>query len=237
MSIDRERLALDFVRINEEVWGNLTDQQYLWTLPQVQHHFLICPELLYCAFQDGKMVATLTGIITTPEDLHQNKSWFDKTGNGFLTTHNSKGSIAFGVDLSVVKNAANKISDRLVLTSLFIVLFGESLESVYLGSRIPSYWKHQHLPVGKYVYSLRKTGKPRDPELYFYLKNGFKIVEIIPEYMEDPKSLNYGVLIKWNNSLYQITKRLPFVAYLIKKMGEAMLLECPKDLYQRKGLS
>jgi hypothetical protein len=219
---DTERLADEFVRLNREVWGDITDSQYLWTKEMVQSHFKICPDIIYCALESGALVATLTNMITTEEDMEKNKTWLEKTGNGFLTTHRPDGDIGFGVDLTVSKKASRKVSDRIVLAALSISVCSKGIKAVYLGSRIPGYHKYGQMPVEEYVFGKRANGKPLDPELYFYLKNGFEIVEIIPEYMVDSKSLNYGVLIKWSNPLYKVTKALPFLRAGIRLVGRLL---------------
>src|SRR5208337_1366143 len=109
-------------------------------------------------------------------------------------------------ELSVIKTAPKKAADKIVLTAILDGIIGEGLKGVYLGARIPAFHKHNHMKVEDYVLGKRQNGKPLDPELYFYIKNGFEIVDIIPEYMEDQKSLNYGVLIQWKNPFYQMTK-------------------------------
>ncbi len=227
---DREGLAHDFVRINQEVWGNLTSPQFLWTREKVEQHFAICPEHIYCAFEDGELVATLTNLRTTEEDVLTRKSWLEKTGNGWLTTYAPCGTVGFGVDLSVVRKASRGVADRMVLVALCVSVLGENGRAVYLGARIPGYRRQRQLPVRDYVYGRTKRGKPRDPELCFYLKHGFEIVEIIPEYMEDPQSLNYGVLLKWTNPLYPVTRRVPLLARAIKRLGEALLVRVPRGL-------
>lgn len=221
---DTDMLADEFIKINKEVWKDITGSQYIWTKEMLKSQFQICPHLLYCAFENGKMVTTLTALFTTETDIKKNKSWFEKTGNGFFATHRPDGDIGFGVDLSVSQVASRKVSDKIVLTAIFISVLGEGLKSVYLGARIPSYHKYKHMKVEDYVFGKRKSGKPLDPELYFYQKFGFEIVEIIPEYMEDPESLNYGVLIRWNNPLYKITKKFPFLKSVIKYVGEKMFI-------------
>jgi len=228
--LDRDSIAHHFVRINQEVWGNLTSPQFLWTREKVQQHFLICPEHLYCAFEDGEMVATLTNLRTTDEDMLTRKSWLEKTGNGWLSTYSPRGTVGFGVVLSVVRKASRGVADRMVLVAMLVSIVGENGRAVYLGARIPGYHRHRHLRVEDYVYGRTKRGKPRDPELCFYLKHGFEIVEIIPDYMEDPQSLHYGVLIKWTNPLYPLTRRAPFLARLIKRIGEALLVRVPHGL-------
>lgn len=225
---DPEWLSNEFVRLNQEVWGDITDSRYLWTKEMIKSHFRICPHLIYCAFENGEMVASLTNMITSETDIRKNRTWFEKTGNGFLTTHRLDGEIGFGVDLSVSKMASKKVSDRIILSAIFIGLFGEGLRAVYLGCRIPSYHKNQELIVDEYVLGKRSSGKPLDPELYFYLKNGFETVEIIPEYMEDPESLNYGVLIRWNNPFCRLTKMFPFFKTIMKVIGRGLFLRVPK---------
>jgi len=221
-------LANEFIKINKEVWGGITNSQYIWTKEMLLGQFQICPQNLYCAFENGKIVATLTTLFTTEAFLKKNKSWFEKTGNGFLTTHIPDGDVGFGVDLSVLRGASKKVSDRIVFAAIFICIIGDGLKTGYLGARIPSYYKHKHMKVEDYVFGRRKSGKPLDPELYFYQKLGFEIVEIISEYTEDPESLNYGVLIRWNNPLYKITKKLPFLKSIIKYIGKKIFIRVPE---------
>jgi hypothetical protein len=228
--IDTEWLSDEFVRLNREVWGDITDGRHLWTKKMVKSHFRICPQIQYCAFENGKLVATLTNMFTTKEDMRKNKTWLGKTGKGFLTTHRQDGEIGFGVDLSVSKGVSKKVSDRIILSAIFIGVLGNGLKGVYLGSRIPGYQKNHQVPVEKYVFGKRKNGKPLDPELYLYLRNGFEIVEIIPNYMEDHESLNYGVLIRWNNPLYKVTKMLPFLKPVMRFVGRGMLMKTPKEI-------
>lgn len=223
-----EYLAEEFVRINKEVWGTITKEEYLWTKDQIKSHFEICPHIIYCVFVSRKMVATITNMFTNEEGLLKNKSWLEKTGDGYLTTHIPTGKVGFGVDLSVTKEAPKKVSDKLVLAAIFNSVIGEGLQGVWLGARIPSYHKHKDMRVEDYVYGKRKNGKPLDPELYFYIKDGFEIVEIIPKYMDDPDSLNYGVLIKWSNPLYKVTKALPLLKPAIKWIGKKLFLRLPE---------
>jgi hypothetical protein len=225
---DPDRLINKFVKLNQEVWGGITDKRYLWSKEMIESHFSICPQFIYCAFQNGVLVATLTNMKTSVADMKRNKTWLEKTGNGFLTTHRPEGDVGFGVDLTVSRKASPGVSNRLVAAAMFVSIFSEGVKAIYLGSRIPGYNKHNPMPVEEYVYAKKNTGKPLDPELYFYLKNRFEIVAIIPDYMEDPESLNYGVLIRWDNPLYWITKALPFLKHIIRSSGKILFLRTPE---------
>ena len=50
----------------------------------------------------------------------------------------------------------------------------------------------------EYAYKVVK-GEIQDPVLSFDLKNGFKYIKIIPDYIHDSRSLNYATFIEWLN--------------------------------------
>lgn len=223
--VDRDVLIEYFKEINKRVWGNIVSTEgYVWTEEMLQSQFNVCPNTIYCAFNDGKMVATLTYIRVDEEDLRAKKTWLEKTDNGLLTTHKPNGKFIFGVDLSVLKEAPRSTSRKLLSTAIFIGIIAGGVKAAYLGSRIPSFNKYREMEVEKYVFNKRENGKPLDPELAFYAKNGFKIVEIIPDYMDDPQSLNFGVLVKWSNALYPITKVFPPLKKVLEIIGRRLLL-------------
>ena len=196
----------------------------------LRSQFSTCPEHLYCAFEGGKMVGTASGFICDEEDLEKYKTWQEKTSNGHFTHHKPRGKAGFGADLSIMRQASPRISSRLMLSLLICGVLGNGIKSLYLGSRIPSYHKHKDMKVEDYAFGKRQSGKSLDPELYFYLKNGFKIVEVIPEYMHDPESLNYGVLIRWDNPGYSIAQMFPFLKWLIRLISASVLLQIPKEI-------
>lgn len=45
-------------------------------------------------------------------------------------------------------------------------------------------------------------GELRDPVLSFELANGFKFIKILPNYLDDVRSLNYASFIEWLNPRY-----------------------------------
>jgi hypothetical protein len=42
----------------------------------------------------------------------------------------------------------------------------------------------------------------KDPVLSFELENGFKFIKILPNYLDDVRSLNYASFIEWLNPSY-----------------------------------
>jgi hypothetical protein len=43
----------------------------------------------------------------------------------------------------------------------------------------------------------------KDPVLSFELDNGFKFIKILPNYLDDVRSMNYASFIEWLNPRYQ----------------------------------
>jgi hypothetical protein len=41
-----------------------------------------------------------------------------------------------------------------------------------------------------------------DPVLLFQLKNGFKFIKILPNYLNDRRSMNYSNFLEWLNPHY-----------------------------------
>lgn len=223
--VDAEWLADEYVRINHEVWGCLTESCYIWNREKALCHFRNCPGLIYCLFCNGRLVGTLTNIFMTEKDFCVRKTWLQKTDQGTLNCHCYDGPIAFGVDLSITREAERKgLGTRMVLAALLVSLLGEGKEAAFLGARIPGYHRQNGMPVDKYVYGVRKTGKALDPEIHFYQKAGFEIKEIIPDYMDDPESRNFGVLMRWENPLFRITRKFPFLKTLIRHVGTRLFL-------------
>ncbi len=221
-----EILAENIERVNREVWGNICSEEYIFTKEKILTQLKNCPEHIFCAFAGKKMVATLHLIYMRHEDFNSTKSWIEKTAHGTLSTHDPAGKIGFGVDLSVTKDAPRGTAQRLLLGSILIDVIGIGMYEGFLGSRIPSFHKYSDkMSVEEYVFGKRKTGRAWDPELEFYRKSGFEIAEIIPDYMDDPESLNYGVLIRWKNPFYWLTRTLPFLKPLIRQIGYKYILK------------
>jgi hypothetical protein len=41
------------------------------------------------------------------------------------------------------------------------------------------------------------AGELKDPVLSFELDNGFRFIEILPNYLDDVRSLNYASFVEW----------------------------------------
>ena len=207
---NKERIISAFVNINKEAWPPPFPQEILWTKEEVSQHLENCPQLQFCAMNEDDIIGTVSIIHIAEKKVLTSKSWEEISGNGTLSTHNSKGDCTFGIDLSILPSfQGKKISSNLLQTAFLLSVILENKKGAFLGSRIPGYHKKSHIQVENYVWGRKMDGKTMDPEIRLYQSEGFRVVRIIPEYINDPDSLNYGVLMFWKNPFYKFTKNLP----------------------------
>ena len=217
-----EEIANAFVEINKKAWPPPFPQSILWTREQVLQHLINCPHILYCAIIKGEIVGTLSNIWTYENEALATKSWDSISGNGTLSTHRKDGDTGFGLDMSVLPEFQGRgVSQILAFRSFLIGVVLSNKKGVFLGARIPMFYK-SNLSVADYVFGKNENGKALDPEIRLYLKDGFRIIKIVPNYIEDPESLNYGVLMFWKNPLYKFTKHLPL--HWLKNLAKKIIL-------------
>lgn len=166
-------------------------------------------------FSQGTLVAELNdeliGVVATCrvnyKFIENNHSWYRITDSGYIkNSHNPEGDTIFGIDLSVDPKYQNMQVGTKLLEAIGRLAIKYNLKRGVLGGRIPDYHKYCHkLTVDEYIKATVKTSsgvKALDPEIDFYSKAGLSIACIIPNYFKDPESLNYGVLLVWNNPFY-----------------------------------
>jgi hypothetical protein len=168
------------------------------------------PEGNFVAVFDNDLVGFVCTQIIKFDKKNISKTWYEATDNGYIKkTHNYNGDYMYGVSLSVLPSATHLTSFRL-LEATGKMAVGFNLKGGILAARIPSYYKYaDHVQVEDYVFKRNKRGKFLDPELNIYYKAHLRPVKILKDYINDPDSLNYGVLLEWRNRFYYLGKAIP----------------------------
>jgi hypothetical protein len=77
-----------------------------------------------------------------------------------------------------------------------------NLKRIIGGGRLLHYCEHaDKMSAMEYAQKVIK-GLVKDPVLSFQLKNGFRFIKILPNYIYDTSSLNYASFIEWLNPRY-----------------------------------
>jgi ribosomal protein S18 acetylase RimI-like enzyme len=176
------------------------------TFEMLESRIKTFPEGTLIAVVDEKIVGVVVVEIINSNLINNFSTWYEITDNGFIAkTHNPRGDTLYGVTLSVHPLYQNKGIGKELMIAVGKLAIKHNLKGGLLGARIPHYHKYaDRIKVQDYVKISQKDqcNIPPDPELVFYQKLGLKIVKIIPNYFDDPESLNYGVLVFWKNPFY-----------------------------------
>lgn len=164
---------------------------------------------------EGVVVVQILNFNSTPDI----SSWNQATDYGYIkNSHNPAGNSLYGVNLSVCQGSQNRVAMTL-LEAVDKLAIRLDLKQIALGGRIPRFARYLKQYCQKngisvisdeerdkvaehYMRATNRRGNPLDPEINFYQKAGTKIIKLLPNYFDDPESLDYGVLLVWLNPFY-----------------------------------
>ena len=197
-----------YLQLQQKSWG----EEMAVARNRAEIRFENCLDGILMAEVDGEVVGTTTMIKLLTYDLEQPKSWDQTTDEGWCTTHDPKGSIGFGVDLSARGARILGAVDALMVACMAkTIRWG--VEYTVLGARMPGFaeWLDQHThqneqeAAREYLFGRKANGEYLDTEIQMYsVIPGNRLLRLIPNYFEDPKSHNYGALFRWGNPVYRL---------------------------------
>lgn len=171
---------------------------------QLKSRINIFPSGVIAAFDNTTLVgAVMAEIVDLGELTRVRHSWAEISGEGLITTHDERGDVLFGVDLSVMPSHRKAGIGKGLLLEIGKMAIRRNLKGGVLGARMPDYHlHHKDISAEEYITKRGDDGKLIDSELRFYERNRLSLIKLIPEYFPDPDSLNYGVLCYWKNPFY-----------------------------------
>lgn len=203
------------LEIDREIWPEFPATEEMF-----RSRIETFPEGQFVAEIGGWVIGSVFSQLVNYEDWeHVDFTWNSITDCGTIQkTHNPKGDSLYGVGLAVAKKFQGSAASHLLITAIVKLAIRMNRHYILLGARIPSYCKHSKVPAGVYIKTTRgKSGRLLDPELAIYQRYGGKPIKPLPNYMPDPESLDYGVLIRWRNPFYnRVFGRLP--AWVVGKV-------------------
>ncbi|MGP4080480.1 GNAT family N-acetyltransferase [Pseudalkalibacillus sp. R45] len=171
-----------------------------WTKEQLENHVRLFPDGAICAEVDGELAGSITTLIVNNHgEAH---TWEEITDNGSIGTHAPTGNALYVVDISVRPRYRKTGLGKLLMQALYHLVVELKLESVLGGSRMPGFDKVKD-QMDPQVYLDRVIrGESKDPVVSFLMKAGRTPVKLMPNYLDDPESGNYGVLMQWKNPFF-----------------------------------
>jgi GNAT superfamily N-acetyltransferase len=169
----------------------------------LEDHITLFPQGQFCSELDHRIVASATNLIVLLDPEYRDHSWYDIAGNNSrLKSHNPKGDTLYGDDICTHPDFRRLGIASMLFNSRKQLAIKLNLRRVVVGGRLDHYYMYaSKMTVIEYVNRVIE-GKIKDPVFSFDLKNGFRFVKILSNYIYDRNSLNYATFVEWLNPYY-----------------------------------
>jgi ribosomal protein S18 acetylase RimI-like enzyme len=191
------------VNLQQESFPYLARYGNIWHPEELQSHIRIFPEGQFVAVEpNGTIVGSASTLIVSLDPNYAEHTWKEITANGMFTNHNSSGDSLYGADISTHPKHRHEGIGGMLYDARKELVVKLNLRRMIAGGRLFNYSEYEHkLSALEYAQKVIK-GELRDPVLSFELANGFKFIKILPNYLDDVRSLNYASFIEWLNPRY-----------------------------------
>jgi len=178
----------------------------IWDKHHLESHIKIFPEGQFCAESDGKIIASSSSLVISLPSEFQEHTWRDATAFGMFTNHSLEGDSLYGADISTHPDSRGLGVATMLYDARKALAIRLNLRRMIAGGRLFNYCEHaEKMSAQEYAEKVVK-GELKDLVLSFQLKNGFKFIKVLPNYMRDSRSLNFASFIEWINTKYVLQK-------------------------------
>jgi ribosomal protein S18 acetylase RimI-like enzyme len=171
-----------------------------WHPEELENHLRIFPQGQFVAVEpDLTVVGSASTLIVSLKPDYAEHTWKDITSNGLFTNHNPNGDSLYGADISTHPKYRHEGIGKMLYDARKDLVTKLNLRRMIAGGRLFNYCEYANkMTALEYAQRVIKE-EFRDPVLSFELDNGFKFIKILPNYLEDVRSLNYASFIEWLN--------------------------------------
>lgn len=187
------------VKLQKVAFPYMAAEGVYWKPKQLEAHLQTFQEGQFVAEYKDKIIGSCSSLIIQLDSEYEEHTWRSACGDSYFKNHTSRGDTLYGADVS-----SHPDYRRLgVATKLYDarkdLAIKKNLRRIIAGGRIFNYCEYATaLSPLEYVQKVKRR-EIKEPVLEFQLRNGFKFIKILPNYMKDPRSLNYATFIEWKN--------------------------------------
>ena len=191
------------VELQKESFPYLARYGNIWRPEELQSHLRVFPEGQFVAVEpDGTVVGSASTLVVLLDTEYAEHTWQGITANGMFTNHNPNGDSLYGADISTHPKYRHEGIGSMLYDTRKEVVIRLNLRRMIGGGRLFNYCEHaDNMSALEYAQKVI-SGELRDPVLSFELANGFRFIKILPNYLDDVRSLNYASFIEWVNPKY-----------------------------------
>jgi len=189
-----------------------------------EHHI----KKLLKAFPEGQVVLKVNNqvagcalsIIVAEEQVEEEHTYKEITGNYSFDTHNPSGNILYGIEVFIKPEFRGLRLGRRLYDYRKELCETLNLKSIVFGGRIPEYHKYAHELTPKQYIEKVKRKELYDPVLSFQIANDFHPSRVMRKYLEGDRASNeYAILLEWDNIYYEKPKHQPVNVKKVVRLG------------------
>jgi len=174
-----------------------------WTEAQLASHLRVFPDGQFVVeeIDTGRLVGMAASLVVRWDDYDFHAGWREWTAGGFFTNHDPEGGrTLYGAEVMVDPAYQRRGIGKRLYKARRDLVRRLGLRRIRAGARLRGYHRHAaRLTPEQYVERV-VAGELRDPTLSFQLREGFRVLAVVPSYLaNDPESLGYAVVIEWLN--------------------------------------
>lgn len=175
----------------------------IWRSEELESHLLIFPQGQFVAVEpDDTIVGSASTFIVSLNPQYVEHTWKDITADGLFTTHIPTGDSLYLADISTHPKHRHEGIGGMIIDRWKELVTELNLRRMIGGGRLFNYTEHaDKMSAYEYAGKVMK-GEIKDPVFSFELDIGFRFVKILPNYLDDVRSLSYASFIEWLNPKY-----------------------------------
>jgi ribosomal protein S18 acetylase RimI-like enzyme len=192
------------VDLQKKSYPYLAPYGNIWRLEELESHLRVFPQGQFVAVEpDGTVVGSASTFIVSLNPEYAEHTWKDITADGLFTTHISLGDSLYLADISTHPKHRHEGIGGMIIHEWKELVTNLNLKRMIGGGRLFNYTEHADR-MSPYEYAEKvMEGELKDPVFTFELDIGFRFIKILPNYLDDVRSLNYASFIEWLNPKYR----------------------------------
>ena len=215
---DYDQLASSFTRVYAD------GSDVFWTPKQIDKLIRIFPEGQIVVVVDGKIVGCALSIIVNYDDVKNDHTYAQVTGNETFDTHTRKGNILYGIEVFIHPDYRGLRLARRMYEYRKELCEKLNLKAIMFGGRLPNYHKYaEQMRPKEYIDKVRQR-EIVDPVLLFQLSNDFHVRKVMRNYLpNDEESRHYACLLQYRKHIRCTLEGILHIGYHFLGEGNHIL--------------
>jgi ribosomal protein S18 acetylase RimI-like enzyme len=195
------------IDLQKESFPYLARYGNIWHPEELESHLRIFPQGQFVAVEpDDVVVGSASTLIVSLNSEYAEHTWKEITSDGMFKNHIPNGDSLYGADISTHPKHRHEGIGGMFYDERKELVMKLNLRRMIGGGRLFNYCENAN-KMSPLEYAQKAVrGELRDPVLSFELDNGFKFIRILPNYLDDVRSLNYASFIEWVNPRHHQSK-------------------------------